>query len=341
MNVLVLDQFSEPGGAQLCLLDLLPAMLQKGWKVTVAMPGSGRMFERVAALGGSTLTLDSICRPGPRYFWDSWSLRQWVQNVPSDFVYVNGPRVLPAAAIGLKKRPALFHAHNRLRLAGASIARWGIARMRGAIAVCRHVAEPLRLERVIYNGVTDTGFREPNREIRRIGVIGRIAREKGQLEFLRAAKLLGDRFEYVICGAPQFSGARYENEVRRLAEGLPVEFTGWTEDVTPILRNLDLLVVPSIAEPGTTRVILEAYSAGVPVVAFATGGIPEVIDDGVTAFLCWTITPEALAERIRQAVATDLAVMAREARRTYERRFTLERWRNEVIAEIEKAAGDA
>ena len=54
MKLLVLDQFSEPGGAQQALAELLPAMTARGWSGTLAMPGAGVMFERAEAAGFAT-----------------------------------------------------------------------------------------------------------------------------------------------------------------------------------------------------------------------------------------------------------------------------------------------
>ncbi len=51
MNLLLLDQFSDPGGAQKNLLDLLPAIRAAGWQTLVGIPGEGALFEQVRALG--------------------------------------------------------------------------------------------------------------------------------------------------------------------------------------------------------------------------------------------------------------------------------------------------
>jgi len=54
MRLLVLDQFSDPGGAQQCLAELLPAMADRGWYGTVAMPGEGALFDCAHAAGFET-----------------------------------------------------------------------------------------------------------------------------------------------------------------------------------------------------------------------------------------------------------------------------------------------
>ena len=67
MRLLLLDQFSELGGAQQCLLDLLPAIAVRGWKALIGMPGAGEMFARVRELGFGVETIS--CGPyesGPK-----------------------------------------------------------------------------------------------------------------------------------------------------------------------------------------------------------------------------------------------------------------------------------
>src|SRR5258707_2852796 len=51
MNILFLDQFSDLGGAQRCLLDLLPALRERGWRAHVAAPGDGELRARSISLG--------------------------------------------------------------------------------------------------------------------------------------------------------------------------------------------------------------------------------------------------------------------------------------------------
>ena len=53
MNILFLDQFSDLGGAQRCLLDLLPAVRDHGWSAHVAAPGNGALRKQALALGAS------------------------------------------------------------------------------------------------------------------------------------------------------------------------------------------------------------------------------------------------------------------------------------------------
>ena len=53
MNILFLDQFSDLGGAQRCLLEVLPAVTDRGWQAHVAAPGNGELRDRALAFGAS------------------------------------------------------------------------------------------------------------------------------------------------------------------------------------------------------------------------------------------------------------------------------------------------
>src|SRR5262249_23143821 len=136
---------------------------------------------------------------------------------------------------------------------------------------------------VIYNGVAGPKefARRPPHSPPRVGCIGRIAAEKGQLEFVENAAV-GHRAlppcRFLVRGAGLLRSPDYEARGRDAAAELPVEFPGWTDDVYAAMQSLDLLLVPSTKVEATTRVILEAFAAGLPVIAFGVGGIPEVVE---------------------------------------------------------------
>jgi starch synthase len=88
-------------------------------------------------------------------------------------------------------------------------------------------------------------------------------------------------------------------------------------------------------------VILEAFSAGVPVLAFDGGGIPELVEHGVTGLLVHQHTSEGLAEAILDAVADPerLNEIAERGYERWERNYTLARFQSEVCDAVEGAAG--
>ncbi|MGA2132124.1 MAG: glycosyltransferase family 4 protein [Bryobacteraceae bacterium] len=367
MNILFLDQFGELGGAQRCLLDLLPALVDRGWGIRLAAPCGGQLAASAArfevkvkpipcgpfASGRKSLRdMARFAMQTPRLVGE---IRRLAERHRADLIYVNGPRLLPAAAYATRGEwPLLFHAHSFLdgyvrRLAGRSLEHARAA----MVAACRFVAAPLlpysgdRGIRVVYNGVRDMA--PPRRDAGagiRIGMIGRISPEKGQADFLRAARILHHLMpecRFVICGAPLFSdpeALRYCTSLETLAEDLPVEFAGWQDDVETMLGTLDLLVAPSAGIEATPRVILEAFAAGVPVVAFAAGGIPELVEQGVTGFLVEQHSARALAFAMQNALrdAPRLRQIAAAAQAKARSEFSLERYRRQMVEAIEAAA---
>src|SRR5207237_253132 len=134
----------------------------------------------------------------------------------ADLLYVNGPRVLPAAAWAARKtgRPLLFHCHSHLAQRSAAMLAGRSLQLSNArvIACCRYVARPLwpyidpgRL-RVIFSGVApQNAARTGHERGTRIGIIGRISPEKGQIMFVRMVRLLAAKHpdcRFVVCGAP-------------------------------------------------------------------------------------------------------------------------------------------
>ena len=363
MKVLFLDQFSEMGGAQRALLDTVDAVQQRGWEAHAALPGSGPLVEQ---LRSRSIAVTAIpCGPYRshrkratdvvRFAFNMQEQLRVIRNlsvrVGFDLVYINGPRLLPAAALASRKRiPLLFHAHSHVpQMTAAKLAGWSIAHANATVVGCSNfVLEALRgyvgaQSHVIPTGVPDVGFRKRQfgqQKNWRIGIVGRISPEKGQIEFLEAAAQLAREFgdlRFVICGAPLFAENNYDERVRSLACGLPADFLGWRDDVAPVFQQIDVLVVPS-KEEGMGRVLAEAFSAGVPVVAFPSGGIPELVTDGETGFLTSDSSANSLAARIREVLLMDpqalRSVIAR-ARRKWENCYTVDRYQQHITAVLE------
>jgi glycosyltransferase involved in cell wall biosynthesis len=105
----------------------------------------------------------------------------------------------------------------------------------------------------------------------------------------------------------------------RVAASTDVERYGWTDPGSGLMAHLDLLVLPSYAEPFGT-VLAEAMAAGTPVVATAVGGLGEVVTDGVDGVLVPPGRPDALAAGVLHALARreELAANARVSARRFD-----------------------
>ncbi|MGO4782327.1 glycogen synthase [Cryobacterium sp. W22_MBD10_FK3] len=155
---------------------------------------------------------------------------------------------------------------------------------------------------VVYNGIDLDRWKptEDDAAVRALGIdpdrpsvvfVGRITRQKGLPYLLRAAALLPPEVQLVLCaGAPDTPGILAE--VTQLVEALQRERSGvvWIDRLLPqhelsaVLTAGTVFVCPSVYEP-LGIVNLEAMACGLPVVGTATGGIPEVVADGVTGRL--------------------------------------------------------
>jgi glycosyltransferase involved in cell wall biosynthesis len=197
---------------------------------------------------------------------------------------------------------------------------------------------------VIFNGVAGPGHLEPRSLAGppHIGCIGRISPEKGQLAFVDAAAHIHraiPQCRFTIYGAPLFkdrAAGAYDAQVRASANGLPIEFAGWVDDIYACLARLDLLLVPSAGHEATTRVILEAFAAGVPVIAFPSGGISEVVDDDVNGLLA--ANSEDMARRAVELLTGDarrLVTLAQTARQTWLRRFRPEHSHKQLLQTLQ------
>ena len=106
--------------------------------------------------------------------------------------------------------------------------------------------------------------------------------------------------------------------------GEAVVFTGFRADVPVLLRAMDCFVLASTRTEGVPQSLLQAFAAGVPVVASAIGGIPEVVKDGETGILVPPEDAAALARAIESVLSdgSGAAARARGARQLVEKRFS-------------------
>jgi glycosyltransferase involved in cell wall biosynthesis len=171
-----------------------------------------------------------------------------------------------------------------------------------------------------------------------VGWVGRLSHEKGPDLFLRAMRQVDvGKAAAVLMGAGE-DEPRLVDLVSSLGFGNgSVRLVGQRPDAASLLGAFDVLAISSRAE-GLPMVLLEAMAAGTPIVAFAVGGIPQVISEesgwlvrpGDVAGMTGALT-EALDDR---AEATRRAAVAREV---LQARFSPDRWVAQVEAVYERA----
>ncbi|QIW16696.1 glycosyl transferase [Pasteurellaceae bacterium RH1A] len=129
----------------------------------------------------------------------------------------------------------------------------------------------------------DLAFEEhyfkPKKGLLRIGHIGNLQEVKNFPLTIKLAKIFPQLEFYIVGSGP------LEQVLKEEAKGLSnLTFIPFTPYIGSVLKHLDLQIIPSHLE-GLSMVILEGYQYQVPVIAHATGGIPDIVEQGKTGFL--------------------------------------------------------
>ena len=161
-----------------------------------------------------------------------------------------------------------------------------------------------------------------------VGTVARLHTVKGHTYLLKAIKRIVEERQDVVF--PWFGDGDLHDELLREAKELGVadyvKFLGFRKDVPDLLPQLDLFVQPSLSE-GLSVAILEALAVGVPVIATAVGGNPEVLTDGEDGMLIPAADPDALYKSICLLLENTerRKQMAKAGQEMVFRRFTLRR----------------
>lgn len=158
-----------------------------------------------------------------------------------------------------------------------------------------------------YNLFSNKAHRKLLQEPLKIVFVGRLAEVKGVKYLIDAMGILRDKnldFTLQIYGDGLLR-ISLEQQVEELALSAFIDFNGFIEhsSLTSCLAESDIFIGPSIVTPlgeseGLGLVLLEAMAAGLMVVGTKTGGIPEIVIDGVTGILIDEKNPNAIANAI-------------------------------------------
>ncbi len=197
--------------------------------------------------------------------------------------------------------------------------------------------------RVIRNGVP-VFPRAVEAKLRRLsdrlvfGTAARLAPHKRIEDLLCAFRLASDHLPPCvlrIAGGPETGQSEYADTLRKLAEGLPVEWCGELRDTSAFLRDLDVFVM--ISEPaGCPNASLEAMAAGLPIVATDVGGASEQVIDGYNGRLTPPRDAAALAAALIDSARSPerRAEWGSNSREHVRSRFSLEKMLDGYIATL-------
>jgi glycosyltransferase involved in cell wall biosynthesis len=340
------------GGAQALLSDLATGLAARGHAVTLyAADGSHVPGVRTVTLGIDPATLT------PARFADGTGDAESPDGEDDELALYRGAYAFMAAYRIIGRHAAehdLLHAHaydlpayayasqqplpamHTLHLPNvdpairetlaliAPVGRDSTTRLVTVSLACAATYTPFcRIDAVIYNGIDLAAipFRTRHAEPAYLLFAGRISPEKGVTDALEIAERTGLRL--LLAGGIYDQGYFDESVRPRLVRmGERAEYLGLLsrKRLHALMAGAQALLVPSQWEEPFGLVACEAQAAGTPVIAYARGGLPEVIVDGCTGFL---IPPDGIAAAV--AAVARVPTLDRAACRAYvERRFGLD-----------------
>ena len=328
-KVIFAEYFSFVGGGQAVLINLIKG-LRKEYEAEVLLMQEGP-FEKLLKDNRIKYTvLRAPEKPRYRYFFKYFrfakTAHEYLKKSGASLLYGNGflsvkLLALPAFFAGI---PVIWHKHiivNKKPLSyfGLNAAFLSMF-VRRIICVSGAVMRSMKNAgvksgkmTVIHNGMDPLTPSKAQREkIRKkysignhftAGTVGFFRRNKGIEMLIDAAEIAANKsnkIKFLIAGKGEQGDEEYEKYLRKKAADKGLKdtfiFAGYG-DRKLFIPAFDLFVLPSPAEP-FGMVTLEASSLKVPVVAFNTGGTPEIIKDKINGYLVNEVSAEALAEKI-------------------------------------------
>ena len=351
----VQDQAQIQTGSPQVLLDLLRRLDRSRYRPLVLCSETGEFTRALEGLGLPCRVARLVplsARLAPAFIASSAGLVLWMLREQVDLVHINSPLwrsgvILAARLLGI---PVIQHVHTlwpEIEIAEPHF----LPRVARIVTCSREAAERFAQRhrfvpkiRVVYNGIGLERIAEARERLRSeyglrpdlllVGIVGTLKPIKGQDFFLRMARRVldaGVEAHFFIVGADPLPGEPYLKTLHGLVSELglsgQVWFTGFRKDNLDVIRSLDILVSAS-TEEAMPRNLIEALALGRSVVATAVGGVPELVEEGITGLLVPPQEAGALAEAVvRLARDADLRRRLGEAGRCQvEERFTLDRF---------------
>lgn len=350
MNILQISSASSLGGGERYVADLTNSLTTRGHNLFVALrPQSPLIRElRLPPERIATLPLRNALDVQSAY-----ELERLVRKHRIDIVHAHLARDYSLASYAARRnRQTKFIATRHVLFQLSRLHRHTLARAHRVIAVSAAVAKELRAQRivdesriaVIPNGIDVERFERARAELERpddsllVGSIGELRVLKRHDDFIRAAAVIASRFpeaRFVLAGVDTSTSGELRQQLEKLVGELRLKgrfsFLGWVDEAEKLLCTMDVFVSASETE-SFGLAIVEAMAAGTAVVATATEGAREVIEDQKTGVLVPIGDVHRIAESVCALLADpekrrELGARAHEAANA---RFSLKRMVDEI-----------
>jgi len=376
-TALIAHPGAELYGSDRVMLETLGALVERDWRVVLAVPSDGPLVPEATALGAEVITVDvpvlrkAVLRPTALPGFLSGSIGavrridELLRRLCPDVVYVSTLTIpLWIQRAHARRIPVLCHVHESAGQAPSFFQQaitWPLLLADRVVAnstfslgsLTAVVPSLKRRATVVYNGVGGpASVRPPRSELAdavHIAYIGRLSPRKGVDVALDAAGILAAsgiavRVDLVGDVFPGYEWYREDlrAQARRLGLEDRVRFHGFRSAVWDTLAEADVAVVPSRLEETFGNTAVEAVLAARPVAVSAIGGLAEAIDGFASAIPVEPGDPVQLAEALHR-IATDwdeYRERAVELAPVAARRFAPESYRRAISAEIEGLAGE-
>lgn len=340
-NILFVDDEVVWRGGQEQLFSLMTGLDRSSFRVFLAAPENSPLFERAAK---SRIPVFPLRPSWEISFSGTYRFFKLLQSEDFDLVHFNTPRPLLAGGIACRltrvpgvviSRRVNFPLRSVMSTLKYNLLADRIFTVSASIqeTLLRNRVSPKRVS-VIYEGVDLDWFDQQTTRLvvqkhgrTLVGTVAHLSQEKGHVTLLEAFAKLKDRCPETILLIVGDGELRSALEAKAIHLGISpqVEFLGFRSDVEGLVKQLDVFCLPSLSE-GLSSAILAAMAARLPVVATSVGGIPELVQDGVTGRLVAPNDPHQLAAALENLL-TDRALrerMGKSGRRRVESQFTLQ-----------------
>lgn len=345
MKILFVDLDREWRGGQSQALLTVTGLRDRGHDAQLLAVGGSPLAQRAEAAGVPVHAVG----PRARRIIAGYLLRRLLAKQKYDVIHVNEPHALTAAWLGRAQTMVPVIASRRVAypLGQKPLALKRYLAASRILAISRFVAQSLlnsgisaqHIE-IVYEGVevpqrvTEQDRAEARKrwsvDERKIllGCVGYLLPEKGQEQLVRAFPEVRARFPEarLLLAGDGPCRKTLESLARNFGLKDAIVFAGFVEDIRQVYAALDVFVFPSLAEPLGTS-LLAAMAWGLPVVAVASGGVPEYVQHDATGLL----VPQAesnLLSAVLQQILGDRSLRDRlgnEARRKIEGAFSARR----------------
>jgi glycosyltransferase involved in cell wall biosynthesis len=363
LRILQVSSARAFGGGERHLADLARGLAARGHEVFAALSPSSPLLDKLGAIPDSNIL--KLPLRNALDLASASRLARFAREKRVEIIHAHVARDYTLAAFAARRANAARLVLTRHVLFPLSrVHRLTLSNVSRVVAVSEAVARALRAQsifpadriRVVANGIDlrrfDDARAEVERESRRfdssqhppqsgtprrplrVGIVGELSEVKGQENFVRAVAVVAGRFneevEFVIVGEDESRSGEYRARVERLISELNlagrVRLMGRLEDVAGVVASFDVFVSASNSEAFGVAMV-EAMACAVPVVATATMGAREIVEDGATGLIVAVGDTGALAAAVVSLLedeARRLALGAR-SRDAARERFSLER----------------